>query len=91
MNKATCVRANAEASPECTEQCRGCSFMQSTLEMMPLPSAPSGAGTSEISRAAIRYIAARNQARSGASATEETSDAWNELVRLCSATEDRRG
>ena len=36
MTKAQCVRANADASPACTEQCRGCSFMQGTLEMLPL-------------------------------------------------------
>lgn len=36
MTPATCIRANADASPACTEQCRGCSFMQTTLEMLPL-------------------------------------------------------
>lgn len=36
MNPAKCIRANADASPPCTEQCVGCSFMQGTLEMLPL-------------------------------------------------------
>lgn len=34
--KDNCIRAHADALPECTEQCRGCSFMQ-MMEFLPRP------------------------------------------------------